>query len=461
MIAKSTRAYAALIVLSLIGLLAILYFLLFNAKSNYTEINNVHIPIIERNAINVRLNEKISRNLNLAVRLKDVDLLEEYTYDREAFAENLEEFKAEIKKLYARQIDLSTLSRRQLDLLEDEVVLQFRRKNYTKSLALLNSSQYMKESEDFNDQIYDVAEKFATLRDKYSEQQAGSLYASTFATLIVIGFILAMLLLFIRKYNTSLQEKEHFEFELEKQRVQNIQTEKLASLASLAGGVAHEINNPLAIIKGHAEIVSRELSLLKEPPLRAIKSSKIIIDTSLRVAHIVTSLKRLTLKDSIEDLKPVNVKSILEETLTLCADQFKKEKIKIYSHIDCKQPLAMAHEVELSQTIINLLKNAFDATVNAKEKKVEISLENRRNFIVLKISDTGYGINDEVVDRIFDPFFTTKDVGAGTGLGLSVSKSNIEKFGGSLKLDRTKTDTTFIIKLPIVAEAKLKETASG
>ena len=103
----------------------------------------------------------------------------------------------------------------------------------------------------------------------------------------------------------------------------------------------------------------------------------------------------------------------------------------------------------MSQVILNLLNNAFDAIENKDEKWVEVQTLQNKNWVEIRVSDCGHGIPKEIQDKILQPFFTTKEVGKGTGLGLSISKGIIESHGGDLTIDNEAKNTTFVARIPL------------
>jgi two-component system NtrC family sensor kinase len=212
------------------------------------------------------------------------------------------------------------------------------------------------------------------------------------------------------------------------------QSEKLAAVGELIAGIAHELNNPLAIMQGHMELLTRELgpetwSVRQEiePILRQIERSRGIIDSLLRIARPM---------DDIRVLEPSEVESLVQECVALALQEARRGDIEI--RIDLQATLAVRiSRQDLRQIIINLVVNALHA-VESNRGTIEIrsrDLETRGLFI--EVRDSGHGIPSDIVDRIFRPFFTTKGAGRGTGLGLSVSTGLIRRYGGALSLEST------------------------
>jgi len=243
-------------------------------------------------------------------------------------------------------------------------------------------------------------------------------------------------------------ERKRAERTIAEQRLTMASSARLSSLGVLASGVAHEINNPLAVISIGTEQLGK---LIQEPnPDRAL-----VLSTAAKVRHNVTRIERiirglrnLSRDGSNDPTSQKQVLGIIEESLDLCQSRFRAHGIEIVVGdvaddlwIECRPPL-------LSQVFMNLMNNAYDAGERLPEKWVHIDVEDGGDTIALSVTDSGNGIPVELRDKILDPFFTTKEFGKGTGLGLSISKAIIESHGGSLRIDTECPNTRFVIELP-------------
>lgn len=221
---------------------------------------------------------------------------------------------------------------------------------------------------------------------------------------------------------------------------------KMIALGEMAGGLAHEINNPLTIIGLNASSIDE---LFKDQDIdrsRAKLFLKKITDTVARINSIVMSLRRLSSRAESAGFEKASVKFIVEDALTICFEKFKAEGVTLETHIldmeiDCRP-------VEISQVVVNLLNNAFHAVKKSREKKITVTTETKDDIILIEVCDTGTGVPDDIRSKIMEPFFTTKIVGEGTGLGLSISRNIVESHHGRLYLADSKV-TKFIIELPI------------
>jgi signal transduction histidine kinase len=232
--------------------------------------------------------------------------------------------------------------------------------------------------------------------------------------------------------------------ELSRTQAQLVHSEKLASLGVLAGGVAHEINNPLMVILGRTELM-----LMDEDQSAPIKKNleTIRVETE-RIAEIVQGLLTFARKSRQERIEQLDVNEILERTLMLSEHQLAVGNVQVIKQLDAKAPRIHANPGQLQQVLMNLIINAHHAMPGGGALTVRTGpVPQRRVFV--EIEDTGCGIPEDDLNRIFDPFFTTKEEGKGTGLGLSVSRNIIENHGGMIGVESTLgVGTLFRIVLP-------------
>ncbi len=248
----------------------------------------------------------------------------------------------------------------------------------------------------------------------------------------------------LRRFASELEQRvEQRTKELRKAQEQLLRAEKLAAIGELAAGVAHEINNPIGVILGFSQVISRKLS--DEHPLH--KPLATIEKEALRCKSIVQNLLDFA-RRSEPALRPVDVKTVLEATCALVEHKFALHNVKIIKGYDPHLPEIMADDNQLQQVFVNIILNAYQAMPQGGELRIITRTVGRQ--VQILFSDTGMGIPSENVGRVFDPFFTTKEVGQGTGLGLSVSYGIIEKHGGTIEVEsRVGRGTTFTVKLPL------------
>ncbi len=245
-----------------------------------------------------------------------------------------------------------------------------------------------------------------------------------------------------RNYNALLKTTE----ELKLTQAQMIQAAKLAAVGELAGGIAHEINNPLQILLGHIQLIQ----LGRDLPKRI----EIVKEQVEKISQIVRRLLNFSRKVP-EDFKlePVNINFAIQEMITFMSYQFKYNDIELTLKLDPALPLVYGNKIYLQQVFLNLMINAKDAMPEGGKLVIETKLENGN--VIIKFSDTGVGIPDDIKDKIFEPFFTTKGA-KGTGLGLSISRWIVRKHNGEIKVESQQDKgSTFIIILPLNPEQQI------
>lgn len=234
-----------------------------------------------------------------------------------------------------------------------------------------------------------------------------------------------------------------------------VESSKMVSLGEMAGGVAHEINNPLSIITLNAALA---MELLSEGELDKRQLENYITNiqmTSNRIAKIVTGLQFFSQERSNDSFNNYSVAKVVDETVIFCMEKFKSHKISfLQSKID---PLLQiqCRPTQVSQVILNLLNNAADAVSDSETKWISLKVKDFEEKIQIYVSDSGPGIPENLVDKIMQPFVTSKKVGKGTGLGLSVSRGIVENHGGQLDLDLKASNTTFVVTLPKIQNQQL------
>ncbi len=251
------------------------------------------------------------------------------------------------------------------------------------------------------------------------------------------------------------EKRKEAEFRLQLEQ-QMIATERLASLGTLATGVAHEINNPLAIIKESAGYMGQ---LLKKKELAdfsylerfelAIGKIETAIERARRITHKLLGF----VKKSESVFSEIDLRELIEEAVQLVHREAANKDLEIIQNTGAQSFVIHSDPYQLRQVLINLLTNAIHAT--GSKGNITISLETADGMVVLSVKDTGIGIPRENMKRIFEPFFSTKSPGQGTGLGLFVTHNIIKKLGGAIDLESTVGQgTVFKISLPKHFEIK-------
>ncbi|MEI8096029.1 MAG: PAS domain-containing protein [Spirochaetales bacterium] len=228
---------------------------------------------------------------------------------------------------------------------------------------------------------------------------------------------------------------------LQEERSKSIHASKLASLGEMSAGLAHEINNPLAVVLGNLELLGRSA----DNPEKFATRLESTVKAAKRIETIVGGLKRFSRRS--DGIPPVlaRLADIIDDAVVLTGARAKRNDCHVAVH--CPLDLYLVCEaVEIEQVLVNLLNNAFDAIANLPTRDVYLSALKSGDQIVLKVLDSGPGISDEVEQKLFQPFFTTKPPGEGTGLGLSISRDILARHGATLALNREQAQTCFEIR---------------
>ncbi|NVJ27088.1 GAF domain-containing protein [Myxococcus sp. AM011] len=242
-------------------------------------------------------------------------------------------------------------------------------------------------------------------------------------------------------------------------QAQLVVSDRLAAVGTLAAGVAHEINNPLAFVLSNLSFLSVELqSVARElPPGRTSEMEEVLreaMDGAHRVRQIVRDLRTFSRGDD-EVATAVNIQAVLESAITMARGELKMRAQIIRDYRDV--PPVEGNEGRFGQVFLNLLINAAHAIPEGKPEhnEVRVTLRPQGERVIIEVQDTGVGMAPDVRARIFDPFFTTKPVGVGTGLGLSICHGIVTGFGGDISVESEPgRGSTFRVSLPVSQRAR-------
>lgn len=249
----------------------------------------------------------------------------------------------------------------------------------------------------------------------------------------------------------DITEKIEAENEIAYQREALANSARLASLGQFVGGIAHEINNPLAIISGKLTLLDINLENDAFEKQAFKESLAEVIETTDRISQIIRNLKTFSRDPQKDPLDPCSMLNIIEETLSLCAENFRLNNINIEYAGDTEIKI-LCQKVQISQVLMNLLNNAFDAIADKKSKWIKVQSHLYGGMVRVSITDSGKGISKGIVDKMFDPFYTTKEVGRGTGLGLSICSNILLSHGGKLYYNNRSPNTQFVLEIPSYTE---------
>ncbi|GAA0293162.1 sensor histidine kinase [Rhodovulum strictum] len=255
----------------------------------------------------------------------------------------------------------------------------------------------------------------------------------------------------LRELNARLQreiaERERAEKNLEVVEQTLAQSSKLAALGEMSAAVSHELNQPLAAMKTY--LAGARLLVQRKRPDEALSSFQRIDDLIERMGAITRQLKSYARKGG-DAFEPLDVRSCISGALSMMEPQLKTRRVTITRTMPRQPVMVMADRVRLEQVIINLLRNALDATRETPEPQVDVILS-AGETATLTVRDNGHGIEDP--DRLFEPFYTTKQPGDGVGLGLAISSGIVNDLGGRLTArNGHEGGAVFEVQLPILSQ---------
>ncbi len=242
--------------------------------------------------------------------------------------------------------------------------------------------------------------------------------------------------------------------ELEKERAISLHASKMASLGEMAGGIAHEINNPLAVIRMSTEMLAdiikdeqEDKNSYLEKALKVFEKVQKNVD---RIYAIIGALQTFSRSGGKDSFSIFSVQKLLQGTLLTWQALTTQHEIKIVLDIPPQDIYINGKVSQLSQVVVSLLNNSLDAIKDQGERWIKIEVKQVQQKVQIKVTDSGLSMTNEIADKVFNPFFTTKGVGKGAGIGLSVSHGIMLQHGGTLVLNRDSKNTQFILELPLV-----------
>jgi two-component system C4-dicarboxylate transport sensor histidine kinase DctB len=224
----------------------------------------------------------------------------------------------------------------------------------------------------------------------------------------------------------AIAEREKVKKDLEEAELTLLQSSKLAALGEMSAAVSHELNQPLAAMKTY--LAGARLLLQRRRPDEALSSFQRIDDLIERMGAITRQLKSYARKGG-EAFEEVDLRACVSSALAMMEPQLRARVVKISRGMPRQPVLVMADRLRLEQVIINLLRNALDATKDSKDPQIDILLA-AGDTATLTVRDNGHGI--ENLETLFEPFYTTKKPGEGIGLGLAISSGIVTDLGGRL-----------------------------
>jgi len=251
------------------------------------------------------------------------------------------------------------------------------------------------------------------------------------------------------KFRILFEEHLEAQSQLHEEKAKALVSSKMAALGEMAGGIAHEINNPLFVIKATIQGMIKDIPQQKLTSEEILEKCKMIEKTCSRINNIIRSLKTISGSSENTPMDSHNAKNLIEDTLVICQHRFHISSLPINVIYETDQTTFQVRPVEFVQVLVNLLNNAYDALQGIQNPYVNIRVKNENNYLVINVEDNGSGIPIDKQNKVFEAFYTTKSPDKGTGLGLSLSKKLIENNNGKILLASSPGNTIFTLKFPL------------
>lgn len=261
-----------------------------------------------------------------------------------------------------------------------------------------------------------------------------------FSISLMCNILMAILLSTVTTYELKMEYQRKLESKLELQS-------KFSALGEMTAGIAHEINNPLGLITTRANFLRNHILRNSAEKDFIVRNLDQIEETTQRMASIINSLRNFSRDNRKEPWKRISPGEIIDDTMTYCRDRFRLSSIQLI--IDpYPEVTIVCRPIQVSQVLLNLMNNSFDAIVGSESPWVHLCFEMLDKTLRIKVIDSGNGIPESLRKKMMEPFFTTKEMG-GTGIGLSISRGIVEDHRGKLYYDETSTNTTFVVELSL------------
>jgi two-component system NtrC family sensor kinase len=298
-------------------------------------------------------------------------------------------------------------------------------------------------------------------------QEFGDAYAPLIrAVLVALGIIvLGGALVFFAAFVLATSVANRLtvaDMEKKQMGAQLIQAGKLAEVGEMSAGVAHEINNPLQVMKAEEAMIKDVIKDLRaEGVLSESENVRLLEDSVSQIGIQIDRCKRITdgllrfARQSEASFKTIELEPFIDEVVGMVERKAAVENIIVVKDMEENLPPIRSDPAQLQQVLLNLLNNAVDAMKGREDGEIRVAAARDDGMLVLAVTDNGCGISEKNLDKIFVPFFTTKPVGRGTGLGLSTVFGIVERLGGRIEVSsEVNAGSVFTVRLPLEGPAE-------
>ena len=285
-------------------------------------------------------------------------------------------------------------------------------------------------------------------RAKVAAKFQNQMWFLSIAVLLALTFAFGVVFQIHRLFKKQTSLLQQVESEKEK----SIHSGRLALLGQASAELAHELKNPLSLIAGNAALILRHLN----EPARIEMKVQAISKASERIVRIIENFRKLSRREAGSDHTECELEKVINEAIYFSNSRLMKAKVKIEVNLHCK-PIFVCNEIEIEQVLINLISNSCDAIAGLSDRWIRIEVLDHKDGFLVQVIDSGSGLSLETVNSLFESFHTTKSSEHGTGLGLSLSKSIIERHNGKISVNQTLPNTCFELWFPRAETARASQ----
>lgn len=239
---------------------------------------------------------------------------------------------------------------------------------------------------------------------------------------------------------------------IRQERIKAEASARLAQLGEMATSIAHEINNPLAIISGYNFLIRKEASKPVADMAKITSTNDSVEQTIKRITKIITGLRSYARDGAADPFEISGINQMIDDTVSMVETRLRSKGVPLRLVGNKAEGILInGRAVQIVQVLVAMINNSFDAVCSLPSPWLELEVQQAGQIVKIILTDAGPGISPEIEAKIFNPFFSTKPVGQGTGLGLSIAHGIIQEHGGRIFVDHSCKNTRFVIELPLVS----------